>query len=125
MERGFSLRFGDNSERIQPSIFMAAECDDVVELQMALRDGQSLNDTSGWGGNTPMHIACRNNSINFIRYAATTGDADPWIRDHNHYLAIDHAAARSHKDIQRILLSLMYPPGWDRTGSVEPFPAHD
>jgi hypothetical protein len=104
----------DSAERhVPPDIFRAARNDDPIELAAALQAGQSLDDIQDEkSGLTPLHIACILHKTNFLR-AALTYEFDPWIRDINLRLAIDHARAQGLTDIGKALLEKMYPPGWD------------
>lgn len=94
-----------------PNIFKAAVEDDPAELKAALEAGQSLNDIEEDGVKmTPIQVACIKRSRDFLA-EALTADFDPWIRDANQRLAIDHARCNQLPDEQKILLNKMYPPG--------------
>ncbi|NHK29388.1 ankyrin repeat domain-containing protein [Parvularcula flava] len=104
----------DKGDKIQPpDLFQAARNNDIKELAAAIQDGQSLNDIEDVkSGLTPMHIACIHRSDTFLK-AAVQYEFDPWIRDCNLRLAIDHARAQGLRDIQKALFEKMYPPSWD------------
>jgi len=104
----------DIGERYDPpDIFNAARNNDPVELAAAIQDGQSLDDVQDEAsGLTPLHVACIHRSENFLKTAMTM-DFDPWLRDANMRLAIDHARAQGLRDVQKGLVEKMYPPGFD------------
>jgi ankyrin repeat protein len=96
-----------------PTIFMAAYSDDVVQLALCLQRGERLDDVDQSTSFTPIHLALIEGSDNFLR-AATAYDFNPWIRDCNERLAIDHAAALGNREAQMALHSKMYPHGWSK-----------
>ncbi|WP_438729241.1 hypothetical protein ACR9YC_02125 [Parasphingorhabdus sp. DH2-15] len=103
-----------------PNIFYAAINNDVGELSSAINEGQSLADIQDEQTlYTPIHVASIHNSLAFLQ-AAENLEYDPWTRDSLQRLPIDHAAALGFKDIQKLLLEKMYPPGWDKD-TVVPF----
>jgi hypothetical protein len=113
----------DNEDRKPPDIFRAARNDDPIELAAALQCGQTLDDVeSDIIRMTPMHVACVSRSRNFLRVACQM-EFDPWIRDANQRLVIDHARAQGLKDVQKAAFAKMYPPGWADDAQVTPFPA--
>ena len=97
-----------NEEEITPDIFHAAEVDNVPEMIAAMHLGQSVQDTKGDLLFTPVHVAAISGSLAFVRAAAKTGEVNPWIRDKNQRLAIDHAEAFGRTEIQSVLFNLMY-----------------
>lgn len=103
-----SKDLGNNSKA--PDIFRAAQNDDPVEMVAAIDDGQSLNDiNSRIGiGLTPIHLACIYKNTEFLKVAIEC-DFDPWIRDGNMRLSIDHARAQGLTEIQELLLQKLYP----------------
>ena len=115
----YSVQKKDNTKSEPPDIFRAAQNDDPIELAAAIQRGQSLSDDRGDdSGLTPMHIACICRSESFLKTALTM-KFDPWKRDANKRLAIDHARAQGLADVQRRLFDAMYPPGWDKDPVVE------
>lgn len=109
---------------VPPDIFNAARNDDQKELAAAIQAGQSLDDIQDETSLlTPLHIACIHQSRDFLR-AAVTMEFDPWLRDCNLRLAIDHARAQGLTKIQEALFEKMYPPGWDED-PVVPFPTRE
>lgn len=114
-------RTGDNSK--DPDIFHAAATDDPIELAEAIEAGQSLNSTSQQIGLglTPIHLACVQKNLNFLN-AALELDFDPWIRDHNKRLSVDHARAMGLIDVQKRLITKLYPK-YARDSQVLGFPS--
>jgi len=104
----------DEGEQFEPpDLFRAARNNDIKELAAAIQDGQSLDDIEDVkSGLTPMHIACIHRSEIFLT-AAIQYKFDPWIRDCNLRLSIDHARAQGLRNVQKDLFEKMYPPGWD------------
>ena len=98
-------------------IFQAAANDDPDLLIEALDEGRSLNEVDYPSGFTPLMVAIISYSHKFMSVALTK-DFDPWILDHNHRLAIDHACALHMKDIMRSLHGRMYPEGWSQSGQL-------
>lgn len=98
----------DQTSSKEPDIFHAASSDDVEELFSCIENGQSLDDIDDNSGFTPMHLAILEGSGNFLA-AAISLEFDPWIKDRNERLAIDHAAALNERELQRVLLDKMYP----------------
>ena len=104
-----SVRKSEGESPTEPDIFHAALHDDPLEMAAAIQHGQTLDDVSADGSNmTPMHIACINKSSKFLN-AALTHDFDPWKRDVNERLPIDHARAQGMKNVQEKLYGMMYP----------------
>jgi len=98
---------GQNSD--PPDIFIAAQNDDKHELRRAIQAGQSLDDIRhDMNGMTPLHFACKKKSLSFLEVALTMS-FDPWIRDGDQRLAIDHAWVNELGDIQKQLHLRMYP----------------
>jgi hypothetical protein len=102
-------------------IFRAAANDDVQELQRAIAEGQTLDLIEESTGFNPVIVALLERSEQFL-LAAMKIDFDPWHRDPNERLAIDHANALGMREIQRLLLQKMYPPGWSEQLPKEPMP---
>lgn len=94
-----------------PNVFRAAVENDPVEMGLALSAGQKLDDIQPGTGFTPIHVACIRRSTAFLA-EALKHQFDPWVRDTNQRLPIDHAFAHGLKDAHRDLLAKMYPPGW-------------
>ncbi len=95
-----------------PDIFRAARENDIQELAAAIQDGQSLDDIQDkQSGMTAMHLACIHHSVDFL-HTASQMKFDPWIRDVNLRLAIDHARAQGLQEAQQAFFEKMYPPGW-------------
>ena len=105
-----SVKSSSDDEQLT-DIFVAASNDDPEMLISALGSGQTLNDIDMFTGFTPVMIAVMSYSEKFLK-AALERDYDPWIRDQNERLAIDHAAALQLPDIQKKLHLKMYPAGW-------------
>lgn len=103
-----NVRHKDGLRKEDPDIFRAAAEDDVGEMARALNDGQSLDQFDAGNSTTPLHIACANRSRNFLR-AALEHTFNPWVRDRNGRLAIDHAVANGITDVQEALFHRMYP----------------
>lgn len=104
------VKTGDGLERETPDIFRAAAEDDAAELERALKAGQSLDEFGPGYHSTPLHVACMNRSEKFLR-AAMGYDFNPWVRDENLRLAIDHAWANSLTETHEALAEKMYPGG--------------
>lgn len=103
----------------KPDIFRAARIDDPFELTAALNFGQSLDDSEAdHVKQTPMHIACVFKSTQFLE-VALNHKFDPWVRDANGRLAIDHARAQGLVQFQRRFFELMYPNG--EPNNITPF----
>jgi len=92
-------------------LFEAAREDDVGLLQKALDAGRSLADARTENGFTPLHTAALNGSAAFLRDALKHPTANPWMRDHQGYLPIDHADVRRDRAVMQILYDAMYPDG--------------
>jgi ankyrin repeat protein len=106
------------TEKIFPfELFNAARDDDVPGLRAALESGQSLSTQRPENGFTPLHTAAFNGSVAFLREALQHPTADPWVRDRQEYVALDHASVRRDYAVMQLLYDAMYP-----NGEV-PFPA--
>lgn len=101
----------DDLDRDPPDIFRAAIIDDAAEMARAISYGQSLDQFDIRGITTPIHVACAHRSLAFLT-AAMQHDFNPWVRDRNQRLAIDHAVANGLVEIQRTLFSKMYESHW-------------
>ena len=97
--------------RTEPDIFVAAATDDVAQMALCLQRGAKLDDIDEDTSLTPIHVAIIEGSDNFLR-AAMAYDFNPWIKDRNDRLPIDHASAAGLTDVQRRLHQKMYPGGW-------------
>ena len=67
---------------------------DISELSEALSAGKRLDEVDFEDGFTPLHTAAFNGSGDYIRQALLHHSANPWLRDHQGQLAIDHSDAR-------------------------------
>ena len=92
-------------------LFDAARENDVTALAAALAAGHSLSTQRPENGFTPLHTAALNGSIDFIRDALDHPTADPWIRDRQGQLPIDHATVRRDRPVMQLLFDAMYPDG--------------
>lgn len=101
----------EGPRRKDPNLFTAARANDIVELSEALSAGKQLDEVDFEDGFTPLHTAAFNGSGDYIREALRHHSANPWMRDHQGYLAIDHADARRDYEISRLLYEAMYPGG--------------
>jgi ankyrin repeat protein len=115
-----NVRTESNEGHIPPDLFRAARNNDIVELAAAIQDGQSLDEVQDeQSGLTPIHVACINQSVEFLR-AAVQYKFDPWIRDANMRTPLDHARAQGlDKQIQMDIFKKMYPLGWEKDPVVE------
>lgn len=99
--------------KVEPDIFRAAANDDPWELQAALDEGQSLDSRNvEFYRMTPMHLACVHRSAAFLQ-VALANEFNPWARDSNGRLAMDHAAAQGLDDVADEMARRLYPPGPD------------
>ncbi|MEC3949291.1 ankyrin repeat domain-containing protein [Sphingobium sp. HWE2-09] len=90
-------------------IFEAARNDDVDSLKTFIDGGMSLNQAkSSFLDMTPMHVACIENSYQFVEYACENAIFDPWARDANLRTAFDHAAACGNQRAKEALFKVMY-----------------
>ena len=80
-------------------------------MSEALSAGKQLDEVDFEDGFTPLHTAAFNGSGDYLREALRHHSANPWLRDHQGYLAIDHADARRDYEISRLLYEAMYPGG--------------
>lgn len=96
-------------KRKDPNLFLAALNNDLEQLKEALAAGKSLSQVDPRNGFTPLHVAAFNGSLDFIREAAKSPTAEPWLRDHAGLLAIDHADARKDYEASRLFFNIMYP----------------
>lgn len=101
----------DNKKRNNPNLFRAARENDVEEMNQALASGKRLDEPDFENGFTPLHYAAFTGSADFIRAALDHPSADPWKRDHQGYLAIDHADARGDQVVSKLFFEAMYPGG--------------
>lgn len=101
----------DGPEKRNPSLFDAARMNDLGEMKEALEAGKRLDEVDWEDGFTPLHVAAYNGSHAFIRMAIGHHSANPWRRDHQGYLAIDHADARGDREIAKLFYGVMYPNG--------------
>lgn len=101
----------EGPRRKDPNLFTAARANDIVELSEALSAGKQLDEVDFEDGFTPLHTAAFNGSGDYLREALRHHSANPWLRDHQGYLAIDHADARRDYEISRLLCEAMYPGG--------------
>ncbi|WP_156827257.1 ankyrin repeat domain-containing protein [Hyphomicrobium zavarzinii] len=101
----------EGPRRKDPNLFTAARANDIVELSEALSAGKQLDEVDFEDGFTPLHTAAFNGSGDYLREALRHHSANPWLRDHQGYLAIDHADARRDYEISRLLYEAMYPGG--------------
>lgn len=92
-----------------PDLFRAAKNDDTLEMSAAIHAGHDVNMTEPNVGFTPIHLASIHGSENFAEAISQVDGFDPWVRDNNNRLAIDHAVAFNHKRVQEILFRSMYP----------------
>jgi ankyrin repeat protein len=94
-----------------PSLWRAAQNDDINELIQALDAGENLDEQlpelNDW---TPIHYGCYLKSKNFVRMAIENS-FDPWLVDLNGRRAIDIARTMGLLDIQNLLHKKMYPHG--------------
>lgn len=96
----------------EPDIFLAARTNNVGMLSECIESGQSLDLIEAHSSQrTPLHIAAIYRCQDFI-LAAAAYNFNPWIRDCDGRLAIDHAQAQGLQDAQKVLLDKMYPPSW-------------
>jgi len=110
-------------DSIPPDIFKAAENDDLVELNLALADGQSLSTQDPLRLEmTPLHVAALERSNNFLAAAVQNETCDPWIRDSNLRTAMDHAQAFNNTEGMKILYDPMYAYLAEPDGEVVEFP---
>lgn len=105
-----SIAYGRDSgeARQPPDIFKAAAGDNTKELALALQEGQSFDDVQLYTLYTPIHVACLYKSRRVLSIAMDY-DFNPWHRDCNQRLAIDHARAKGLQEFQKRLFYLMYP----------------
>ncbi len=94
-----------------PDIYQAAIDDDVAELARALEDGQKLDELRKGYVTTAVHLACAHRSMSFLE-VAMGHDFNPWVRDQNDRLAMDHAIAQRLTAIAEGLYSKMYEGKW-------------
>lgn len=73
-----------------PDIIRAAVNNDVVELIDALNEGQTLETLDHETGLAALHLACMRSSNEFLEEALNRRIVDPWRRDWNSRLPIDH-----------------------------------
>lgn len=92
-----------------PDLFRAAVDDNVLEMEAALDDGQSLSEQRPSDGMTPVHLAAAAGSCNFISYAADIAPENMWIRDFNDLRPYEHALARRDRLIMTYISNAMYP----------------
>ncbi|MGE4188162.1 MAG: hypothetical protein AB7E81_24610 [Hyphomicrobiaceae bacterium] len=84
---------------------------DISELSEALSAGKRLDEVDFEDGFTPLHTAAFNGSGDYIRQALLHHSANPWLRDHQGQLAIDHSDARRDYEASKLLYEAMYPGG--------------
>ncbi|MBN8913231.1 MAG: hypothetical protein J0H65_14475 [Rhizobiales bacterium] len=101
----------EGPKRKEPNLFRAARANDVAELSEALSAGKRLDEADFEDGFTPLHTAAFNGSADYIREALRHHSANPWLRDHQGHLAIDHADARRDYETSKLLYEAMYPGG--------------
>ena len=125
MKNNLKIKRGTLNNEEPPDIFRAAKNDDVAEMEAARRAGQTLQDQDSIIGFTPIHVAAIEGSLRFVEAATKTGEVDPWIRDNNLRLAVDHAAAFNRVEIQKILIASMYVELEPPPENVVGFPSRD
>lgn len=96
-----------NTQRNSPDIFRAAKENDLRELDLAIKDGQTLDDISAENF-TPLHIAAINGCEAFVMAACTLYECDPWKLDRNMRTAFDHASSRTDTKAASALYQKMY-----------------
>lgn len=101
----------EGPRRKEPSLFRAARVNDISELSEALSAGKRLDEVDFEDGFTPLHTAAFNGSADYMGQALLHHSANPWLRDHHGYLAIDHADARRDHETSKLLYEAMYPGG--------------
>jgi ankyrin repeat protein len=101
----------EGPKKRDPSLFEAARTNDIAQLMKALSAGKRLDQDDLEDGFTPLHTAAFNGSLEFIREALRDHSANPWIRDRQGRLAIDHSDARRDYEISKLLYEAMYPGG--------------
>ncbi|MBJ3763859.1 ankyrin repeat domain-containing protein [Maribius pontilimi] len=92
-----------------PDIFKAARDNDILELRMAIEDGQSLQTTQIATGFTPVHVAAMRGSVTFIKVAMELDPDTSWMQDIALRTPFDHAAARRDREAMKYLHLAMYP----------------
>lgn len=99
----------DMTKREPPDIFRAAREDDVLEMELALQDGQSLSAAAESTELTPVHVAAMRGSVNFLRAAMAHDPNTAWMQDGQLRTPFDHAAARKDRQSMAYLHNAMYP----------------
>ncbi|SMD04508.1 hypothetical protein [Primorskyibacter flagellatus] len=103
-----------------PNIFNAAQNNDVAELLAALADGQRLDEQSAmFLMMTPVHVAAGRHSNEFLGAASQHESFNPWLRDDNMRVAIDHATATNNVRGHGILHETMYAVLDDQDHSID------
>lgn len=102
-------KLGGIEREVPPDIFKAASDNDVLELRLAINDGQSLRATQLATGFTPVHVAAMRGSVAFIKAAMELDPDTSWMQDIALRTPFDHAAARRDREAMSYLHSAMYP----------------
>ena len=91
-----------------PDIVRAVLNNDVVELIDALNDGQTLEDLDRDTGLFALHLACLHSSNAVLDEALNRRILDPWLRDQNSRLPIDHLIIKRNFAMAARFEALMY-----------------
>ncbi|MEM8774974.1 MAG: ankyrin repeat domain-containing protein [Pseudomonadota bacterium] len=102
-------KLGGIEKEVPPDIFKAASDDNVLELRLAIQDGQSLQMTQPSTGFTPVHVAAMRGSVAFIKVAMELDPDTSWMQDIALRTPFDHAAARRDREAMSYLHRAMYP----------------
>lgn len=112
-------------EGIEPKLFEAAFNNDVGFMHYCLDAGKSFNDSDGFCGFTPMHVAAIYKSHDFIREAIKTKQPNLWIRDDCLRLPFDISSAFKDYDAMNLMFDWMHegPFGPKPDAEVSEFPS--
>lgn len=100
---------GSSYKEEPPDIFRAARDDDIYELRLALKDGQSIRSSQPVTSLTPLHIAAMRGSVRFVKVAMAHDPGAAWLQDGQLRTPFDHAAARRDRQSMAYLHNAMYP----------------